>query len=235
MLMNIIVVSFLGLVIGAAIVDLTSPATPVAVAVTPTVDPVRYRQAMLIHDRIAAQAAREEYAWSEHYRIAWVTEHERKAWAEAARIQQETDEYLAQQLAAQTAREAASQAASSLLSKQNESKVGPPVPIFTPAVSEAKPEPQTTVVAALVAASGSIAELAVMAGWPAALAAKVERTAMCESSGQTAAVSPAGYRGLMQVAPWLHGAVPADAVGQLAQAYRVYQAQGWAAWPVCGR
>ena len=79
-----------------------------------------------------------------------------------------------------------------------------------------------------------IAAAAVAAGWPVELAAKVERVAMCESGGMTTAVAPAGYVGLMQVAPWLHGPVPGDAVGQLAQAYRVYQAQGWGAWPVCG-
>ena len=82
---------------------------------------------------------------------------------------------------------------------------------------------------------GSIQQAAAAAGWPAELLAKVERVVMCESSGRTTAVSPAGYVGLMQVAPWLHGPVPADAVGQLAQAYAVYLRQGWGAWPVCGR
>ena len=80
-----------------------------------------------------------------------------------------------------------------------------------------------------------IAEAAILAGWPASLAPKVERVAMCESGGLTSAVAPAGYVGLMQVAPWLHGAVPEDAVGQLAQALAVYHAQGWGAWPVCGQ
>jgi hypothetical protein len=53
---------------------------------------------------------------------------------------------------------------------------------------------------------------------------------MCESSGNTAAYGPGGYVGLMQVDPSLHGAVPADAVGQLAQGYEVYLKQGWGAW-----
>jgi hypothetical protein len=83
-------------------------------------------------------------------------------------------------------------------------------------------------------ATTSLQSAAIAAGWPAELAAWVERVALCESSGSTAAVSSAGYVGLMQVAPWLHGPVPADAVGQLAQAYGVYQAQGAGAWPTCG-
>jgi hypothetical protein len=93
---------------------------------------------------------------------------------------------------------------------------------------------EATVESALVQATGSIQQAAAAAGWPSALLAKVERVVMCESGGRTTAVSPAGYVGLMQVAPWLHGAVPGDAVGQLAQAYGVYLAQGWGAWPVCG-
>lgn len=84
-------------------------------------------------------------------------------------------------------------------------------------------------------ATTSLQSAAIAAGWPAELAAWVESTALCESSGSTAAVSAAGYVGLMQVAPWLHGPVPADAVGQLAQAYGVYVKQGKGAWPVCGR
>lgn len=106
--------------------------------------------------------------------------------------------------------------------------------------SAATPAPARTAMAessvkqALRSAS-SIQEAAAAAGWPAELLAKVERVVMCESSGRTTAVSPAGYVGLMQVAPWLHGPVPADAVGQLAQAYGVYLRQGWGAWPVCGR
>jgi hypothetical protein len=93
---------------------------------------------------------------------------------------------------------------------------------------------QATVSSALVDARGSIQQAAAAAGWPGELLAKVERVVMCESGGRTNAVSSGGYVGLMQVAPWLHGAVPGDAVGQLAQAYRVYLQQGWSAWPVCG-
>lgn len=99
---------------------------------------------------------------------------------------------------------------------------------YVPPVQQPSPEPVR------VQAGTSLQQAAIAAGWPAHLAAWVERTALCESSGRTTAVSPAGYRGLMQVAPWLHGPVPADAVGQLAQAYEVYQKQGAGAWPVCG-
>lgn len=66
--------------------------------------------------------------------------------------------------------------------------------------------------------------------WPRDLWPTVERIIVCESSGNPGAVSPAGYVGLMQVAPWLHGTVPADPVAQLAQAYDVYLRQGWGAW-----
>ena len=66
--------------------------------------------------------------------------------------------------------------------------------------------------------------------WPRELWPTVERIVACESSGNTAAVGPGGYIGLMQVDPRLHGAVPADAVGQLDQAYGVYLRQGWGAW-----
>lgn len=70
--------------------------------------------------------------------------------------------------------------------------------------------------------------------WPPHLWLAVQQVVMCESRGLTTAVSPAGYRGLMQVAPWLHGPVPADAVGQLNQAFDVWRKQGWQAWPICG-
>ncbi|MEZ4553180.1 MAG: transglycosylase family protein [Dehalococcoidia bacterium] len=107
----------------------------------------------------------------------------------------------------------------------------------TPATAAATPMRTATAVvtSALTADTTSIQGAAAAAGWPAELLPKVERVVMCESSGRTTAVSPAGYVGLMQVAPWLHGTVPADAVGQLAQAYDVYLRQGWGAWPVCGR
>lgn len=109
------------------------------------------------------------------------------------------------------------------------------------ALTQATPAPRTPTVApaapqtAQAAATSDIQAAAAAAGWPADQLAKVERVAFCESSGKTTAVSSAGYVGLMQVAPWLHGPVPADAVGQLAQAYGVYLLQGWGAWPVCGR
>jgi hypothetical protein len=66
--------------------------------------------------------------------------------------------------------------------------------------------------------------------WPAELWPTVERIVQCESGGRTDVVGPGGHIGLMQVDPKLHGPVPPDAVGQLRQAYDVYQKQGWAAW-----
>lgn len=66
--------------------------------------------------------------------------------------------------------------------------------------------------------------------WPSGLWAAVERVVRCESGGKTTAVSPTGYVGLMQIAPWYHGYPPSDAVGQLEQAWGVYLQQGWGAW-----
>lgn len=76
----------------------------------------------------------------------------------------------------------------------------------------------------------AIQEILAASPWPQELWPTVERIILCESSGNPGAVSPAGYAGLMQVAPWLHGTVPADPVAQLAQAYGVYLRQGWGAW-----
>lgn len=95
-------------------------------------------------------------------------------------------------------------------------------PVVTP-VRVAVPAPRATPLASVRAALEQ-------SPWPADTWPTVERIIMCESSGNPAALSPAGYVGLMQVAPWLHGAVPADPVAQLAQAYDVYLRQGWAAW-----
>lgn len=66
--------------------------------------------------------------------------------------------------------------------------------------------------------------------WPSGTHATVERIISCESGGNPAAISPTGYTGLMQVAPWLHGPVPNDPVAQLNDAYEVYLKQGWGAW-----
>jgi len=145
--------------------------------------------------------------------------------AEEARIAAETTR--AAEAAAEAARVAAARAASAAT---------PVAPAPTPAhTTVAEGTGAESTVARALTNTSSIQEAAAAAGWPADLLAKVERVVMCESSGRTTAVSPAGYVGLMQVAPWLHGPVPADAVGQLAQGYGVYLRQGWGAWPVCGR
>ncbi|MGE0135784.1 MAG: hypothetical protein AB7L91_12850 [Dehalococcoidia bacterium] len=69
-----------------------------------------------------------------------------------------------------------------------------------------------------------------LSAWPRDLWLTVERIIRCESGGNLDAVGPLGHRGLMQVAPWFHGAVPTDAVGQLNQGHQVYLKQGWQAW-----
>ncbi|MGE0228784.1 MAG: hypothetical protein AB7I38_00345 [Dehalococcoidia bacterium] len=69
-----------------------------------------------------------------------------------------------------------------------------------------------------------------LSAWPGDLWLTVERIIRCESGGNLDAVGPLGHRGLMQVAPWFHGPVPTDAVGQLNQGHQVYLKQGWQAW-----
>ncbi len=93
-----------------------------------------------------------------------------------------------------------------------------------------EPAPVATAVARAAVSLPSIEAALAESPWPRELWPTVERIILCESSGNPGAVSPSGYMGLMQVAPWLHGAVPADAVGQLTQAYGVYLRQGWGAW-----
>jgi hypothetical protein len=66
--------------------------------------------------------------------------------------------------------------------------------------------------------------------WPSQFAGTVARIISCESGGNPGAISPGGYVGLMQIAPWFHGYQPSDPVGQLNQAYEVYLKQGWNAW-----
>lgn len=84
--------------------------------------------------------------------------------------------------------------------------------------------------AARVLTSDALRAALELSPWPRALWPTVERIIRCESSNNLDAIGPLGHRGLMQVAPWLHGPVPADAAGQLAQGYQVYLKQGWKAW-----
>ncbi|MBX7111204.1 MAG: transglycosylase SLT domain-containing protein [Dehalococcoidia bacterium] len=131
-----------------------------------------------------------------------------------------------------------------------EGGVGPGLPSATPAelvgqalvasaLQQATPSATAARTAAPTTASSQarsnislpgIEEALAQSPWPRELWPTVERIIVCESSGNPGAVSPAGYQGLMQVAPWLHGAVPADPVAQLSQAYDVYLKQGWGAW-----
>jgi len=73
---------------------------------------------------------------------------------------------------------------------------------------------------------------------------KAMRVFMCESRGDPTAVSPNGmYYGVSQTDPTLHGPVPSDVFGQVAQARKIYLATynvatgeiyGWRPWPKCG-
>lgn len=154
--------------------------------------------------------------------------------AEAAAIREAQEREAA--LAAERARIAEAEAQAARAAREEQTRVAAAAAAAAEAEAAAAAEaaPQAPVEAALTSATGSIQQAAAAAGWPGNQLAKVERVVMCESGGRTDAVAPAGYVGLMQVAPWLHGPVPADAVGQLAQAYQVYLQQGWGAWPVCG-
>jgi hypothetical protein len=155
---------------------------------------------------------------------------EAEAQAEAAALAQAQADAQAQAAAAAAAQLAAQQQAEEArIAAAQQAAAQAAAAVATPAQYA-----QATVTSALVDARGAIQQAAAAAGWPGELLAKVERVVMCESGGQTNAVSSGGYVGLMQVAPWLHGAVPADAVSQLAQGYQVYLQQGWGAWPVCG-
>jgi len=73
---------------------------------------------------------------------------------------------------------------------------------------------------------------------------KALRVFMCESRGDPTAVSPNGmYYGVSQTDPTLHGPVPPDVLGQVAQARKIYlttynaatgEIYGWRPWPKCG-
>lgn len=54
--------------------------------------------------------------------------------------------------------------------------------------------------------------------------------AWCESRLEPGAVGRYGERGLYQVRPEFWGPVPADPVGQVAQAYEIWREHGWGPW-----
>ena len=92
------------------------------------------------------------------------------------------------------------------------------------------PAARVTPSPAIVLTSASLKAALAASPWPVSTWPTVERIIQCESSGNTNATGPLGHRGLLQVDPKLHGPVPADAAGQLAQGYEVYKKQGWGAW-----
>lgn len=145
-------------------------------------------------------------------------EREAQAWAEAGRIAA----VRAAEVAAEEARAlaAARQAQEAQAARTARSQALEAAPRATAAPPPPRPAAAPTSLEAALAASP----------WPASTWSTVLRVIACESGGNTAAVGPLGHRGLMQVDPRLHGPVPADAVGQLVQAYGVYLKQGWAAW-----
>lgn len=77
---------------------------------------------------------------------------------------------------------------------------------------------------------GSLDDWLAQSNWPSNSWATVKRIVMCESGGNPAIVSPSGYVGLMQVAPWFWGYPSSNPVEQLNQGYEVYKKQGWGAW-----
>jgi len=209
----------------------------IAAAPIPTADPRDlYRLALDQHHRIAADADHETRARAEAARIAADLDREQQARAEADRIASETRQYLAAIAAAEAERQRAlavaelqrqqalRQTTAVATQAPRQQAVSAPVATTAPVTRQAPSAPTGALT------GQALRDAALAAGWPAALIPGVERRVACESGGYTTAVGPLGHQGLMQVAPWYHGAVPSDAVGQLAQAYRVYQQQGWAAW-----
>ncbi len=105
-----------------------------------------------------------------------------------------------------------------------------PAPAVTATLEDASEGVATAAPQAYTSSMPSLQAALAESPWPPELWPTVERIVMCESSGNPAAHGPGGYVGLMQVSPSLHGAVPPDAVSQLAQGYEVYLKQGWGAW-----
>lgn len=63
--------------------------------------------------------------------------------------------------------------------------------------------------------------------------AKALSVAHCESRYRTDVVGALGERGVFQVRPEYHGAVPTDVASQVKQAARIQSAHGWRLW-ACG-
>jgi hypothetical protein len=73
----------------------------------------------------------------------------------------------------------------------------------------------------------SIEAIICAASWPCEEALTV---AWCESRYDPRAVGTHGEKGLFQMHPAFWGAVPEDPVGQVAQAFAIWQQHGWEVW-----
>lgn len=171
-----------------------------------------------------------DLAIQRHDRISEKLRLEREVRAEAersARIE-EQKRIAAEQRAIEEAK-AAELAQSTVVRQQRQQSTPQAVPPTTSTAPAAVPA-QAPVYSGGVYENDALRDALAASPWPQELWSTVERVIQCESSGNAGAVGPLGHRGLMQVDPDLHGAVPGDAVGQLAQGYDVYKQQGWGAW-----
>lgn len=84
--------------------------------------------------------------------------------------------------------------------------------------------------ATYVLTADEVYEVALAASGSPAWAREAVAVSYCESRHRPDAVGALGERGAWQVRPEYHGPVPADALGQAEQAYRVWSEAGWGPW-----
>lgn len=84
--------------------------------------------------------------------------------------------------------------------------------------------------ATYVLTADEVYEVALAASGSPAWAREAVAVSYCESRHRPDAVGALGERGAWQVRPEYHGPVPADALGQAEQAYRVWSEAGWHPW-----
>lgn len=162
---------------------------------------VEYVIALMYSERIAQTITAETSARNEALRIQGELDSEITARNEAKRIQAQRDS------------EIVAERAAVIVVKQAQTSAPPP-PIQT---------------ASNVYLGDTLYAVLALTPWPKSMWPTVNRVVKCESGGLTTADN-GRHKGLMQVDPYFHGAVPSDAAGQLTQAYAVYQKQGWSAW-----
>lgn len=197
----------------------------------PQFDSLRYAVATIQSQRIARDHWQQAAAFAEAQRIQRDADEEHEALVATLEAQQAAAERAAVTLAAQREADRTAAIAAQRVVQQAQTAA----PILTPTAQPLRVAPQPVPTYVAPSSSGvylgdALRAALAQTSWPSGLWAAVERVVRCESGGKTTAVSPTGYVGLMQIAPWYHGYPPSDAVGQLEQAWGVYLQQGWGAW-----